>query len=65
MIINRLIIFFCIMGVVIALQDIQNYTSTVTTTTSAAPYCQPSGGYCRMHTDCCSRRCMQVPAECR
>ncbi|XP_037728263.1 uncharacterized protein LOC119559266 [Drosophila subpulchrella] len=65
MLIARLLNLFCILGFVVALQDLQNSTSTVTTSTSAAKYCQLSGGYCRMHMDCCSRRCMQVPAECR
>jgi len=45
MFITRLLHFFCILGFVAALQDLQNSTSTVTTSTTTAMYCQLSGGF--------------------
>ncbi|XP_017007424.2 conotoxin ArMKLT2-0112 [Drosophila takahashii] len=44
---------------------VQSNATSISTSTSTSRYCQPSGGYCRFHTDCCLGKCMQVPAECR
>eukprot|EP00099_Drosophila_melanogaster_P004590 NP_001189264.2 uncharacterized protein Dmel_CG42869 [Drosophila melanogaster] len=66
MLIARLAFLVSILGIVVGFQKLDSTSSPTTTSTMrSAPYCQPSGGYCRMHMDCCSRMCIQVSAECR
>ncbi|KQS39494.1 conotoxin ArMKLT2-0112 [Drosophila erecta] len=61
MLIARLAFLICILGCVAGLQKLDSTASSTNTVRS----CQPSGGYCRLHVDCCSGMCIQVSAECR
>ncbi|XP_043655042.1 uncharacterized protein LOC122621287 [Drosophila teissieri] len=69
MLIARLAFLISILSFVVGLQKLETTASSTTTKTTrtldAVSYCQPSGGYCRMHVDCCSGMCIQVSAECR
>ncbi|XP_039491887.1 uncharacterized protein LOC120451933 [Drosophila santomea] len=69
MLIARLAILISFLGCVAGLQKLKTTAGSTTTKTTrtldAVSYCQPSGGYCRIHVDCCSGMCIQVSAECR
>nr|DAA04239.1 TPA_inf: HDC14862 [Drosophila melanogaster] len=65
MLIARLAFLVSILGIVVGFQKLDSTSSPTTTSTMrSAPYCQPSGGYCKSHADCCSTMCLTQLGQC-